>query len=252
MGWNYCQVQDGQGNSCERRITECQFADDSALLTSTRSGAVKTAIEYQWTSRDFGLTVSIPKADGNREACRGGRPHFCTLAWWDIDVVEEFPYLGSKIGKSGKVDMDVDRRIAQASKAFGALRKSVFMDKNLTLTTKRRLYDACVVSVLLYGAECCTPLRKHEKKLNTFHHRCIRTILGISNRKQWTEHITMEEIRRRWGDEELMTEKVKKRRLEWLGHLARMPYHRLPKCLLFDWLPQSRPRGGPPGRGGEM
>ena len=110
--------------------------------------------------------------------------------------------------------MDVDRRIAQASKAFGALRKSVFMDKNLTLTTKRRLYDACVVSILLYGAECWTPLRKHEKKLNTFHHRCIRTILGISNRKQWTEHITMEEIRRRWGDEELMTEKVKKRRLE--------------------------------------
>ena len=115
----------------------------------------------------------------------------------------------------------------------------------LTLTTKRRLYDACVVSILLYGAECWTPLRKHEKKLNTIHHRCIRTILGISNRKRWTEYITMEEIRRRWGDKELITEKVKKRRLEWLGHLARMPDHRLPKYVLFGWLPQSHPRCGP-------
>jgi len=145
----------------------------------------------------------------------------------------------------GRNDVDVDRGIALASKTFGALRKAVFMDRNLRLTTKRTLYDACVVSVLLYGAEFWTPLRKHVKRLNTFHHRCIRTILGISSRQQWSEHITIEEIRRKWGDEELMAEKVKKRRLEWLGHLARMPDHRLPKCMLFGWLLQSRPRCGP-------
>ena len=48
-------------NACERKLTHCQFAYDSALLASTRSGAVKTAAEYQQTGRDFGLTVSIPK-----------------------------------------------------------------------------------------------------------------------------------------------------------------------------------------------
>ena len=45
-----------------------------------------------------------------------------------IEVVQEFPYLGSIIESSGKMDVDVDRRIAQASKSFGALRKSVFLD----------------------------------------------------------------------------------------------------------------------------
>ena len=39
--------------------------------------------------------------------------------------------------------------------------------------------------------------------------------------------------------------KVMKRRLEWLGHVARMPDHRTPKICLFSWLPQPRPRGGP-------
>ena len=77
--------------------------------------------------------------------------------------------------------MDVDRRVAQASKAFGALRKAVFLNKNLSLETKRKLYNACVLSVLLYGAECWIPLRKHVKKLNTFHLRCVRIILDISN-----------------------------------------------------------------------
>ena len=109
------------------------------------------------------------------------------------------------------------------------------------------MYNACVLSVLLllYGVECWTPLCKHEKKMNTFHHRCIRIILGITNRQQWTERITIKELRRRWGDEELASEKKMKRRLEWLGHTARMPDHRLPKSMLFGWLPQPRPRCGP-------
>ena len=102
-----------------------------------------------------------------------------------------------------------------------------------------------VLSVLLYQAECWTPLRRHEKRLNTFHHRCVRTIIGISNRQQCSERITKAEVRRRWGDEETVSEKVQKRRLEWLGHLARMPDHRLPKVMLFSWLPQPRPRCGP-------
>ena len=53
-----------------------------------------------------------------------------------VDHVNEFPYLGSVIQSSGRVDVDIERRITLASKAFGALRKSVFMDRDLNLQTK--------------------------------------------------------------------------------------------------------------------
>ena len=33
-------------NAREKNVTECQFADDGALLVSTRPGAEKTALEY--------------------------------------------------------------------------------------------------------------------------------------------------------------------------------------------------------------
>ena len=99
----------------------------------------------------------------------------------EIGSVDEFPYLGSVIAVSGRMYTDVDNRIAKASRAFGALRKAVFLDRDLSLCTKRMIYQACVMSVLLYGAECWIPLRRHIKKRNTFHHRCIRTILGIFN-----------------------------------------------------------------------
>ena len=171
----------------------------------------------------------------------------------EVNVVCEFPYLGSLIADSGRMDVDVDRRVAQASKAFGALRKSVFMDKNLSLATKRTVYNACVLSVLLYGSECWVPLRMHERRINSFHHRCIRIVLGISNHQQWVQRINMAEVRRRWGDEELAVEKVRKRRLEWLGHVVRMPDHRLPiasPCCLAGSL--SPAPGMVPGRGGGM
>ena len=43
-------------------------------------------------------------------------------------AVDDFPYLGSVIAGSGRMDVDVDRRVEQASKAIGALRKAVFLD----------------------------------------------------------------------------------------------------------------------------
>ena len=55
----------------------------------------------------------------------------------------------------------------------------------------------------------------------------------------------MGEVRRMWGGEELAAEKARKRMLEWLRHVARMPDHRLPKSLQFGWLSESRPRCSP-------
>ena len=139
----------------------------------------------------------------------------------------------------------MEERITRASQDFGALRKPVFLDKNLRLSTKATIYQACVISILLYGSECWIPLRKHLRKLDSFHHRCVRLILGISNQQQWMQRISAPQILRRWGDTESVSMKVTRRRLQWLGHLARMPDHRLPKTALFAWLPQPRPRCGP-------
>ena len=229
-------------------LNECQFADDAALLATTRTGAVRALREYMQVAEDFGLTVSIPKTKimaVGREVTEDDRTPLRLDDTNVIEAVSEFPYLGSTIAASGRMDSDVEKRIAQASKAFGALRTPVFRDRDLLLRTKRNIYQACVLSVLLYASECWIPLRKHRRKLDSFHHRCLRTILGISNRQQWAQRITSQEVRRRWGDPATVSEKVTARHLEWLGHLARMPESRTPKRCLFGWLPQPRPRGGP-------
>ena len=71
-----------------------------------------------------------------------------TVDGGSIECVKEFQYLGSIIAADGRIDAEVDKRLANASKALGALRKAVFTNTNLSLTTKRQVYQACVLSVL--------------------------------------------------------------------------------------------------------
>jgi len=70
----------------------------------------------------------------------------------EIESVKEFPYFGSLVADSGRMDADVEKRIALASRAFSAPRKAVFRDRDMTLATKREVYQACALTVLLYGS----------------------------------------------------------------------------------------------------
>ena len=63
--------------------------------------------------------------------------------------------------------MEVEDRIGQASRAFGALRRPVFGDKDLSL------YNAVVLGVLLYGAETWAKKRDTSHKIEVFHNRCL-------------------------------------------------------------------------------
>jgi len=50
----------------------------------------------------------------------------------------------------------------------------------LSLNTKLRLYNALVVSVLLYGAETWTLTKSDEQKLGAFQMSCLWRILGLT------------------------------------------------------------------------
>ena len=65
----------------------------------------------------------------------------------------------------------------------------------LSVKTKMAVYNACVISTLLYGSETWTTYAGQERRLNTFHLRSIRRILGIS----WQEKVTNADIFSRAG-----------------------------------------------------
>ena len=103
---------------------------------------------------------------------------------------------------------------------------------------KTSVQSMCL-SVLFYGSDCWIPLRRHLKKLNSFHHRCVQIVLTNRGSGKSTFHL------QQWGDVETITTKLVQRHLEWLGHFVRMLDHHFPKICLFGWLPQTCPHRGP-------
>ena len=161
-----------------------------------------------------------------------------------MECVTEFKYLGSILEAKGGIAQEVGERIAKASRAFGALREPVFRDSNLSLRTKRAVYKAVVLGVLLYGSETWTTKRGVGRRLEVFHNRCLKGILGITAAQQRNEHLSSVQIAKQFGMEESLGDLIAARRLRWLGHVARMDEERVPKKMLFGRLPQQRPAHG--------
>ena len=94
-----------------------------------------------------------------------------------LDEVDSFAYLGSNIDKTGKASSEVGIRIEKAGKVYQMWQRKVFRSNHLSKTTKMRVFQSLVMSVLLYAAETWTITQKDVCKLKIFHMKCIRDIL---------------------------------------------------------------------------
>ena len=123
----------------------------------------------------------------------------------------------------------------------------------MTTKTKMTLYNPCVISALLYECKSWTTYSQQEKRLDVFHLRGLRKILGIS----WQDHVTNADALSRAGLLDIHSP-LRERRLRWPGHIRRMEDGRIRKTsctrffskfstrtpLLFikECFPPSRPR----------
>ena len=158
-----------------------------------------------------------------------------------LEIVPTFTYLGSTVSSSVNLDSELNSRIGKAAGTIAKLNSKVWNKCKLTENTKRRVYQACVLSSLLYSSETWTTYRRQEKRLNSFHLRCLRRFLHI----HWQDMITNSEVLKRAGIPNIFAI-LSKRRLTWLCHLQRMDPCRIPRELLYGELTEgSRPVGRP-------
>ena len=235
-----------KSRSLKVHVTESQFADDLAMYTVTRTAFVSAGERFVRLASCFGLAVSLPKTKGLAVGSALSEDDVSPVLvdGGEIEMVEEFTYPGSKLSCDGEISPEVSCRIARASKAFGCLKVPVFLNCTLSTDTKRAVYKAVVVSILLYGAETWTLKAPDVRRLNSFHNRCVRTILGVTRFQQWQSRITSRQLSGQFGLYWSIADFVLKQWLRWLGHLGRMDSMRLPKQLLFGELMKKRPFHG--------
>ena len=97
-----------------------------------------------------------------------------------------------------------------------------------------KVYLACVLSTLLYSSKTWTLYSYQETRLNTFHLRCLRRILGIT----WQDCVPNKDLAQ--AGLPSMFALPNQRPIGWLGHVSRM------KDILYSKLTTgTRPVGMP-------
>ena len=220
-------------------IREMLFADDAALTANTEEALQRLVTRFDEACHEFGLTISVSKT---KILCQDvSEVPRISIGNHTLEVVDKFTYLGSNITSNLSLDSELNVRIGKASTAMARLTKRVWDNSMLTLGTKMKVYQACVLSTLLYRSEAWTLYFCQQHKLNTFHLRCLRRLLGIT----WQDRITNKEVLSRAGMPSMFAILLQ-RRLRWLGHVCRMDDGRIPKDMLYSQLAiGTRPIGRP-------
>ena len=153
--------------------------------------------------------------------------------------VEDFTYFGSCLSSSGGLDTEISCRLCKASSTFGRLWTRVWRKRGITQATKLAVCRAVVLPTSLYGCETGTCYRIHLKKLDQFHLRCLRRLLGIS----WEDRVTNQEVLHRSSMPGVAV-LIMKAQLKSTGHVMRMEDSRLPKQIFCSELARGTRRQG--------
>ena len=121
-------------------------------------------------ARRFGLKISLKKTEVMFQSKPDTNhvPPNITIDNVTLNAVDKFTCLGSTLSENAMIDDDISARLGKASPSFGRLTKRLWHERGDVLTT------------LLYGCEAWTPYRRHIRRLDQFHTRCLRQTAGIT------------------------------------------------------------------------
>ena len=145
------------------------FADDATVMTHTQKELQLLMDHFSQACKDLGLIISLKKTNILGQDIPA--PPVITINDYELKVVHQFMYPGSTITDNLSLDPEIDKSIGKAATTLAHLTSRVWTNPKLTVKTKMAVYNACILSTLLYGSETWTMYAHQEKRLNTFHLR---------------------------------------------------------------------------------
>ena len=211
-------------------ISALQYADYAVFPSPTADGLQRSLYVMSETYLRASFVINTKKTEILSASSSPDAPTF-SISGNQLKNSEYLTYLGSSLSFTGDLTIEIQRRINLASSAFGRLSKRVLGNQNLTIHTKIAVYDAVVITTILYGCETRVPYRRHICLLESFYIRRLQLVLGL----RWWHKATHSVIKSRDGIPSIEP-MLLHRQHRWLGHVIRMPHSRLPHCALHGQL----------------
>ena len=142
----------------------------------------------------------------------------------------------------GSSDNELRIRLSTATSAMVKL-GIIWQNKKMSFHTKYKLYKSLILSILLYGCETWTLMKKEEKRIQAFQNKAHRRLLCITYRQRKTNDYIHEKMTNLIGKYEPLLSTIKRRKLKYYGHICR--HDGLAKTILQGKVEGKRKRGRP-------
>lgn len=209
------------------RINNIRYADDTVLLADNEEDMQAIINRVVEVSTIYGLEINTQKTKLMVISKQNLPEPRITIGSNQLGRVTSYKYLGCCLNDQWDCNKEVRSRIEQARSAFIKM-KTVLSNRDLQAELRIRVLRCYIFSILLYGAESWTLTKATSKKLEAFEMWAYRRILRIS----WVDRITNVEVLQRLGKNTEILNTIKKRKLEYLGHIMRHERYRIMQLIM--------------------
>ena len=215
------------------QLEDLDYADDIPLLSHTEQQMQQKFDRLMQYGEQVGLRVNTKKTQ--LMTVNVSREVNINIQGEPVEHVTSFLYLGSLMREDGGAEEDIKSRLGKARRAFAQL-NPVWRSRQYGKETKLKIYNTCVLSVLLYGSECWRMTQRDTIRLSTFHTTCLRKICRIF----WPETMRNTDLLNSTRQES-MASTITCRGWHWVGHALRRESDNLVRTAL-TWTPEGRRR----------
>ena len=208
-------------------VQELLYADDT-LVVDAEIGVVKAYMDYINTAGEqYGLQFNWSKLEVLPARCSA------TLPMPDGKFVkqkESMKYLGSILAADGGISSERGARLGAARADYDKLAR-IWSHASISRHRKLQIFEACVISKLLYCIHVACLNVAELRKLDAFYVRCLRRIAGIqpSYYSRVSNQTVLETMKRK-----PLSTALERRQLLYIRHLAQLPDGNVLRDCVFE------------------
>ena len=142
----------------KRTVNNLRYADviDIALIATSPAALQQLIDKINAVSREYGLEISIQKTKVMVVSKEKITVHItCNGTHLELEQVDSFRYLGAIVCESGECSTEIRARLGMARSTIKSL-ECFWKSRSLSLEIKKRLVEALVWPVAMYGSESWT------------------------------------------------------------------------------------------------
>ena len=196
-------------------INNLRYADDTVLTADSEEKLQELLNKVVEESENKGLELNSKKTESMIITRKTSIPK-CEIKIKEntIKQANSFKYLGTQITSDGRNHQEIKCRIAQAKASFQQM-KFIMTNIKMPIVVRKRILEAFIEPVLLYGCEAWTIDERMKRSLETTEMWFLRRMMRIP----WTAKKTNEEVLTEAQTTRQLMTKIRKRQAKFVGHV---------------------------------